>query len=70
MLYLILSAFCLGYLRDEHLDEAYNAFCRSSKYLKEEYELVQNGVRPIYVHDRNLLSLVREYGEIKEIGML
>lgn len=51
------------------MEKAFNAFCKSSPYLQEEYELLKRGYKAQKLIDFNLIELLKEYSEIKQIGL-
>lgn len=52
-------------MQEEQLDEAATAFCKTSPYLKEEYDWLQRGYRAYKISDLCLVDIIREHCEIK-----
>lgn len=60
--------FSLDYLREQDLEEAYDSFCRTSHYLRDEHKWLQKGYRPKRPYDINLVELLREFTSVKCAG--
>lgn len=57
--------FFLEYLRKEKLTDAYREFCRTSPYLRDEYELYKSGINSVS-GGTNLTQLIREYCQLQD----
>ncbi|KAJ6637164.1 hypothetical protein Bhyg_09892 [Pseudolycoriella hygida] len=55
----------LGYLQDEELHTAAIEFCKTSSYLKEDYDWLQRGYSVCKISDLCLMDVIREHCEIK-----
>jgi len=63
-----MSYLFIGYLKDQNLHRAFKEYCRTSPYLKEEYDVIKNGFIPINLSKGSLIETLREYCEIKSLG--
>lgn len=58
----------LGYLQDQDFQKASEAFCKSSQYLREEYDFLKRGLKIHRITDCSLIDSLKEYSEIRSIG--
>lgn len=57
-----------GYLQSQGMDKLALDFCKSSQYLREEYNILKRGLKIKEINKKSLVDIIKEFVEIEETG--